>query len=290
LNNGEILFKQLQDEIATYHLKAAAGKTDELPALFLYQYKPQKPDEDLFSLAARLNLPYDTLVTLNSLDNAAAIKPADIKSALWIIIPNQPGLFVPAQPVTELEKLMLAWRRPYLAEAHSINLLKKGKKTPGYFFRDARFHPMERAYFLKVLFRFPLPDGYITSRFGERKSPFTGANQFHTGIDIAAAEGTDILAAREGIVSFTGIDKDLGNYLILKHDGGFFTVYGHLLHIDVSPKQEVYSGMVIGQVGNTGLSTGPHLHFEIKKEGEFKDPTQWLILGDKRGNKYKEKR
>ena len=118
-----------------------------------------------------------------------------------------------------------------------------------------------------MLFRFPLPDGYITSRFGERKSPISGEYHFHTGLDIAAVQGTDILAARAGIVFFKGFDKTLGNHIILKHEGGFLSVYGHLLDIDVTLNQEVYSGMVIGHVGNTGLSTGPHLHFEIKKEG-----------------------
>lgn len=285
LSNDDLLFKQLQDDIETYHIKSAKGKPDELPPLFFYEYKQKKLTEDLFSLAARFNLPYETLATINGLNNPSALKLTDIKAAVRIIIPNQPGLFVPEKPVTELEKLMLAWRRPLLDEARPINLIKNGKRYPGYFFRDDRFHPLERAYFLKVLFRFPLPEGYITSRFGGRKSPITGEYHFHNGLDIAAVQGTDILAAREGIVSAKGFDKELGNYIILKHEGGFYTVYGHLLDIDVTLKQEVYSGMVIGHVGSTGLSTGPHLHFEIKKEGEAKDPAEWLNIGDKRGNK-----
>ena len=141
LNNEDVLFRQLQDDIETYHIQLAKGRPDQLPTLLFYQYKQKKVTEDLFFLAARLNLPYETLATINNLSNPAALKLTDIKAAVRIIIPNQPGLFVPEKPVTELEKLMLGWRRPLLEEAYPVNLIKNGKKCPGYFFKMRDFTP-----------------------------------------------------------------------------------------------------------------------------------------------------
>ncbi len=150
------------------------------------------------------------------------------------------------------------------------------------FFPGERFNPVERAFFLRILFRFPLgARGRLTSLYGTRASPFTGHPQFHDGIDIAAPEGTTVVAARDGTVAEVGQDPVLGTFIRLSHQGGYETVYGHLSEALVSLNQEVHSGMMIGKVGTTGRSTGPHLHFEIRRKGSLRDPLP-LIRIDQR--------
>jgi murein DD-endopeptidase MepM/ murein hydrolase activator NlpD len=110
-----------------------------------------------------------------------------------------------------------------------------------------------------------------------RLSPFTGHSQFHNGIDLAAPTGTDVYAARDGnVVEVKKGDPLLGNFVRLDHGDGYQTVYGHLSRIDSSLNSHVLSGTIIGKVGSTGMSTGPHLHFEIRRKGHPEDPVSFL--------------
>jgi murein DD-endopeptidase MepM/ murein hydrolase activator NlpD len=113
---------------------------------------------------------------------------------------------------------------------------------------------------------------YITSSYGYRRSPFTGVRQFHTGIDIGAPAGTPIGAAMSGRVSYTGFDATLGNYVVITHHSGYRTLYGHMSLIRTRPGAYVRTGERIGDVGSTGLSTGPHLHFTVYKNGVTVNP------------------
>jgi len=118
--------------------------------------------------------------------------------------------------------------------------------------------------------------GRLTSGFGERPSPFTGRLEFHAGIDIANRTGTQIMAAGKGTVTFAGYKKGYGYFVTVDHGYGFTTNYAHLSQILVEAGQKVEKGEVIAKMGNTGRSTGPHLHFEILKGGEPVDPLQYL--------------
>ncbi len=89
---------------------------------------------------------------------------------------------------------------------------------------------------------------------------------FHNGIDIAAPVGTDVFASASGTVRIIDYEPVLGNYLVIEHSGGFYTIYGHLSKTLVLLNSNIKTGNVIGKVGNTGYSTGPHLHFEIRKK------------------------
>lgn len=119
--------------------------------------------------------------------------------------------------------------------------------------------------------------GGITSGFGMRRHPILGgAPLFHTGIDISASYGTPVRASASGRVIFAGWYGGYGNMVILDHGGNISTVYGHLSRIVVKIGEEVAEGDVIGYVGSTGLSTGPHLHFEVRINGDPVDPLNWL--------------
>jgi len=118
--------------------------------------------------------------------------------------------------------------------------------------------------------------GEITSGFGGRTNPITGLYSEHSGVDIAAKKGTDILAAYNGIVDETGQTEKAGNYVLLMHSDGSETLYCHCSEICCSDGDLVKAGDVIAKVGSTGWSTGPHLHFEVRIDGESVDPLDYL--------------
>lgn len=121
------------------------------------------------------------------------------------------------------------------------------------------------------LFIYPIK-GRLTSPFGYRADPFTGRRSFHSGIDLAAPEGTPIKVVLDGRVSEKGFSRVFGNYIIITHSGGYQSLYGHLSRFKVKRGQYVTQGGIIGLVGNTGLSTGPHVHLSIYKNGKLLNP------------------
>lgn len=125
----------------------------------------------------------------------------------------------------------------------------------------------------------PLPDSTrITDTFGPRIHPVTGKKSTHTGIDIGAPTGTDIVAAESGVVILAAYYGAYGNTVMIDHGSGLVTMYGHIRNggIKVKEGQEVKRGQKIAEVGSTGLSTGPHLHFSVIKDGEYQDPMKYL--------------
>ncbi|WP_022663736.1 M23 family metallopeptidase [Desulfospira joergensenii] len=120
-------------------------------------------------------------------------------------------------------------------------------------------------------------DGWITSKFGYRKSPFTGQRSFHSGLDIANKTGTKIISTANGRVSYAGRKMYIGNLVILDHGYGKTTKYGHLKKILVKPGQRVKRGEVIALLGNTGQSTGPHVHYEVIINGLPVNPLKYIL-------------
>ncbi len=120
-------------------------------------------------------------------------------------------------------------------------------------------------------------DGWLTSRFGYRMSPFTGRRDFHAGIDIAAEIGTPVLAPATGRVAFSGRRGGFGNAIVIDHGYGIRTTYGHLQTLKVHVGERVERGAQIATIGNTGLSTGPHLHYAVEVSGKTVDPLDYII-------------
>lgn len=129
-----------------------------------------------------------------------------------------------------------------------------------------------------------IPMGYprissFTSFFGYRSNPFDfGRHEFHPGLDFRGQVGDIVKCTASGRVIFTGRAGGYGNCVKIKHTSSLETWYGHLSHINVREGQEVTVGQVIGKVGSTGRSTGPHLHYEVRKNGKPVNPVQYLTL------------
>jgi murein DD-endopeptidase MepM/ murein hydrolase activator NlpD len=119
--------------------------------------------------------------------------------------------------------------------------------------------------------------GWLTSRFGPRISPFTGLRQFHSGIDIAGAHGTEVIAPARGRVSFVGNKGPMGRTLVIDHGYGVRTHYGHNAEVTVRVGQEVERGEVIAKMGSSGRSTGPHLHYSVEVSGKAKNPLDFIF-------------
>ena len=127
-------------------------------------------------------------------------------------------------------------------------------------------------------FRWPCPSSTrVTSNYGTRVSPMSGASSNHKGIDIGASAGADMIAAADGTVTAASYSSAAGNYVMIDHGGGLYTVYMHASSLLVSPGQTVSAGDVIAKVGSTGISTGSHLHFGVSLNGSYVSP--WSYLG-----------
>jgi murein DD-endopeptidase MepM/ murein hydrolase activator NlpD len=121
--------------------------------------------------------------------------------------------------------------------------------------------------------------GTITSTFGHRENPFGGENvETHKGLDISGPLGSPVKAMAKGEVEFAGVRGGFGNCIILKHANGYETLYGHLSKMLVKPGDQINIGQEIGKIGSTGRSTGPHLHYEVHKNGQKINPQSFLTL------------
>lgn len=129
-----------------------------------------------------------------------------------------------------------------------------------------------------VSFADPVPGHEVNSPFGLRKLPWEKAGRLHAGVDIAASDGTAVVATSDGVVMKTGVSSSYGRYVEVAHGSGLTSFYAHLSRTlpDVTPGTPVGEGERIAVIGNTGHSTGPHLHFEIRKDGRPLNPSVFI--------------
>ena len=125
-------------------------------------------------------------------------------------------------------------------------------------------------------FVYPLLGTRVSSEFGMRKHPVLRYVRHHSGIDLAAPEGATIRAIAEGTVIYADPFGGYGNFVVVQHKNGLTSHYGHCATIGVSPGQKITAGAVLATVGKTGIVTGPHLHFEIRRNGIAEDPEKFL--------------
>jgi len=128
----------------------------------------------------------------------------------------------------------------------------------------------------RMAFVYPVMGPRMSSDFGLRKHPIKKARRHHDGIDLAAPVGAPIRAIADGQVMYADPHGGYGKYIVVRHLNGITSHYGHCDTMEVIPGHTVTAGQIIGTVGNSGASTGPHLHFEIRRDGEAQDPESFL--------------
>ncbi len=248
-------------------------KIRDKPASLFYTYKVVSDKEkylDTFhGLYARFQTGQGSLATINRISS-----PEDLHAGMELILPVPQGLFIPKKAESALEILLQKEYAPFITEKTTVYDID-GQEF--YFLPDRTFSPTQIAFFHDKGMQLPLSKKIITSEFGYRTSPVSGTWKFHAGIDLAAPIGSEVYACKSGIVITAEQNHPLyGKYIDIKHNGNTVSRYAHLSKILVSPGQTVTSGEVIGLVGTTGASTGPHLHFEVRENGTPTDPAKQI--------------
>lgn len=236
---------------------------DKMPGLRFYKYR-MKSGDTFWTLLTATSLDIDTLMTVNDLSAPGAAKPGKI-----LYIPNMRGVLLENKTGKELG-IMLRRTKISAEYTQAVN----GSLDKKYLFVPCgEVSSIQRSLFLGTGFMFPLTEGRQTSGFGTRGNPFDKKrSEFHKGIDLACPIGSKVMAARDGVVTFTGSKGGYGKLIIIKHEHDYSSFYGHLSRYNVKPGQKVNRGDVIGFSGNTGRTTGPHLHFEVKKGNRSFNP------------------
>ncbi len=169
-------------------------------------------------------------------------------------------------------------RKRLIEDMHSdLSFLKSEADEQEKRFSDLKTHLNEKASVLASTPSIWPVRGWLSSGFGKRKSPFTGLTQKHSGLDIANRTGTAIMAPADGTVVFVGRKSALGKTIIIKHGYGLKTTYGHLNKYNVKRGARVKRGQKIAEMGNTGRSTGPHLHYDVALNGVSVNPMKYIL-------------
>ena len=291
LDSRDTAFKQFQSDVEDSRrliFSSRPGGRQNLPnpaateriasSITIYSYVPRE-GEDLLGIAARCNIPYGTLASLNRFSHQEDMVPEKN-----LLLPSVPGIFIAENPGSSLERLLFSARTEAGEEGQGmvLSVPREGKSERFRFIPGDDFSPTERVFFLNRGFHFPLQNFQVSSSYGPRINPITGIPGTHGGVDLAAPEGAEVYAARSGTVMAQGEDPVLGKYIILSHENNWVSLYGHLSEIKTVLRQELQSASLIAKVGSTGQSTGPHLHFELRQNGQTRDPAR--LLGLFRGN------
>ncbi|OQA97031.1 MAG: Murein DD-endopeptidase MepM [Spirochaetes bacterium ADurb.Bin218] len=262
--------KEIREDVkkTIFTIKSRRNES-ELPELKFYRYKVKK-GENFWVVLSRCSMDMDTLMSVNNLTS-----PFEVTAGTTLYIPNMRGVIV----ATEKKKDIID-----MLATEGIDM-KYIKHVNGDYFWNKKFvfvpngkiSAIERALFLGKAFLSPLKELRTTSGFGSRRDPFDSKRtEFHKGIDLGCAVGTKVHAARSGRIVFCGYMDGYGNLVVIEHEFGYQSYYGHLSTIKVKLGDYVKTGELIAFSGNTGRSTGPHLHFEIKKNGNSLNPAIFI--------------
>ncbi|MCL1833140.1 MAG: LysM peptidoglycan-binding domain-containing M23 family metallopeptidase [Leptospirales bacterium] len=262
--------KLIKDGINQTRVTVKSGRPEKnLPDLKFYTYKV-KEKENFWVVLSKCSLDMDTLMSVNNLTSPYQVVPGTV-----LYIPNMIGIVVSGDNLKDVYTAAAA-------EKINIKYVKTVNKSESLqkkflFIPCGKISSLERSLFFGNAFISPIQYGKTTSSFGSRKDPFNSRRmEFHKGIDIGCRIGTKVHSARSGEVVFTGYEEGYGNLVIVEHEFGYRSYYGHLSKILVKRGDSVKAGSLIALSGNTGRTTGPHLHFEIRKNGKALNPMTFL--------------
>lgn len=237
-----------------------------------------QPGDTLYNIAIRKKINVDTVLSANR--NVKGLNSLRIGQKLRI--PNQKGIFHKVQKGQTITNIASAYKinAQKILEANNISKPENISAGKEIFIPGAKLLPSTQQYLLgsEIGFLQPVNGGWLSSGYGYRRDPFTAEIRFHTGVDIATYYGASIRASKRGIVTFSGWQQGYGNIVVIKHPDGYFTKYAHAMKNLVSKGDYVRQGQTIALVGSTGRSIGPHLHFEICKNGQLINPSSFISL------------
>jgi murein DD-endopeptidase MepM/ murein hydrolase activator NlpD len=256
-------------------MKAAAGpsmggSTFVQPPLEILLYRAQ-PGDTMSGIATKLGMDIDTISSMNRVEGRGV---HNVTVGEVLKIPSQNGI-------------TLSVAADFDAQCHSYgvspedvlaaNSLTRAQVLTGLrlFFPGVQHTGYARSLAVGVGVSLPL-HGWESSPFGWRADPFTGERSHHSGVDIAAPEGSPVRSATDGVVIAAGYDGMLGNYVEVRAQLGYSYVYGHMSTIIAHGGGRVATGSLLGLVGHTGYATGPHLHFEVRLNGVPQNPRNYL--------------
>lgn len=251
---------------------SSVASNDAEENMITYQTYRVKQGDMIGFIADEFGITQDTIISVNNIKQSRLIQIGQ-----YLKIPSMPGIIYTVKKNGETPE-SIAKKYEINAEKCALvnNLEKDSSLSAGVslFLPEAELDWMTRQEINGDLFKKPIHSRYwLSSRYGWRNSPFNPSKRtFHGGIDMACNLGTPIYAALDGKVTATGYDATYGNYVIITHHSGYKTLYGHMNRITCRKGNYVYANTKIGEVGSTGMSTGPHLHFTVYKNGKTINP------------------
>ncbi len=274
---------EYSNEIASLLSETYSENTSEVSvpnsldsSLVTYQTYRVKQGDMIGYIADDFGVTQDTIISVNNIKQSRLIQVGQ-----YLKIPSMPGIIYTVRengetPASIAQKYKVDAVK--CANANSIEVSAVLNAGTSLFVPDAELDWMTRQEINGDLFHRPLHGRYwLSSAYGWRDSPFNaGKRTFHGGMDMATSIGTPIYAALDGVVSATGYNSVYGNYVIITHHSGYKTLYGHMSQINCKKGNFVYTSTMIGRVGSTGMSTGPHLHFTVYKNGKTMNPALLL--------------
>jgi murein DD-endopeptidase MepM/ murein hydrolase activator NlpD len=256
------------------------------PKMLLFSTYTVQQGDALENVAKKHGLATSTLVSVNNIKNTRALQIGKV-----LRVPNQDGVFYVVKKgdtlsgiatkhkIDDASKILVA-NELFSADNNpnpNTSLFIPGATLP---WEEERIVPVEHRREQQIvsadIFGWPVR-GRLTSYYGYRRNPITGRRAFHDGLDIAAVNGTPIMAAMAGRVQSVGYDNVYGNFVIISHADGYRTLYGHMDSTATRSGAYVDTDTVIGYVGNTGQSTGDHLHFTVYRNGVSINPRSVLL-------------
>lgn len=244
--------------------------TSDEPELSYSTYRVKKGDM-IGMIAEKYNITQDTIISVNNIQRSRLIQVGQ-----YLKIPTMPGILYTVKKNGETIENIAAANGISCEKCARVNSVHKNKSLAAgltIFLPDAQLDWVTRQEINGDLFIKPLRARFwISSPFGWRNSPFTGKRSYHSGIDMASGMNTPVYAALGGKVTSTGFNNVYGNYIIVTHHSGYKSLYAHLNKILVTAGTYVDTNKMIGRVGSTGMSTGPHLHFTVYKFGKAVNP------------------
>jgi murein DD-endopeptidase MepM/ murein hydrolase activator NlpD len=244
----------------------------DMTEVFAWQTYKVKKGDSVSRIAASFSVSMDAIIASNGISNARSLREGEV-----IRIPNMDGIPYTVKNGDSLSLISQAMEVPLEAilDANDIqsDAISAGQVL---FIPGARMNRDDLRMALGDLFIYPVKGARLSSPFGWRNDPFTGVRRHHAALDLSAPQGTPVKAAMGGKVTALSYDNTYGNFIIISHPGDFQTMYAHLHTVSVKKGDSVAQGTQIGTVGNTGYSTGPHLHFAVYKNSRAVNPLDYL--------------